>query len=599
MEDIKCQDCFAGFPTKKHLLNHQKKAKYCKKYRYVLFVCKKCKFAVSGIKNIEEHMETCESDIVFDYPLVDYQNTIKRLVEERRLFQIKSTTLEEKITQHSNILVKLELEQEKNKIYRDIIQNNTNIKIEDLQEDLNDDTLHVTDGYENKEEIPIKIPDSLVISNKKKKRKIKTQKNLKENNTQEKGCVFDDKHTVVIISNNSSNNSSKNTSNNSSKNTSNNSSKNTSPCSVSKEKKISYKTIKNCLKLLDEPSEEEIKTKVALIRDGIQPKVNDINMILETFDKCFDNIEKTRNCNNHLETLKNSRSELMLCMPLPEYIELLNSHIERLTAIFNDKKYTEKKITNSICKCMNSLDMRLLNYGSTYKTMHVDVDVMRRLRVCVNFSCNFSQKHEVFNASDFYNRFYNYSSVIFTIKENIENYLFNIYGFNNIVYVPLPKSSEEDPYSFYSLEKITNGIRNWKMECRLENLSNDFIDNIQPYIVSQFRKLYCNIFHDNEYRKDYSYDSQLTENDCEQLLQSIFILSKPSKFYKIFRNIVKNKSTYEPTIKDKFNLHGDDSLQRRRLNGPVKDPELVNIVKQLFDNISTENAVDFYRSMII
>ena len=45
---------------------------------------------------------------------------------------------------------------------------------------------------------------------------------------------------------------------------------------------------------------------------------------------------------------------------------------------------------------------------------------------------------------------------------------------------------------------------------------------------------------------------------------------------------------------DKFNLYGDDSLQRKRFHDK-EDVDLVDIIKQLFDDISSEQAVDFYR----
>lgn len=59
--------------------------------------------------------------------------------------------------------------------------------------------------------------------------------------------------------------------------------------------------------------------------------------------------------------------------------------------------------------------------------------------------------------------------------------------------------------------------------------------------------------------------------------------------------MVVSKATYIPTENDKFNLYGDDSLQRKRFH-EKEDADLVDIIKQLFDDITSIQAVDFYRS---
>jgi hypothetical protein len=51
----------------------------------------------------------------------------------------------------------------------------------------------------------------------------------------------------------------------------------------------------------------------------------------------------------------------------------------------------------------------------------------------------------------------------------------------------------------------------------------------------------------------------------------------------------------KPTENDKFNLTGDDALQRRRFQ-EKEDVDLAEAIKLLFDGISSEDAVDFVRS---
>ena len=133
------------------------------------------------------------------------------------------------------------------------------------------------------------------------------------------------------------------------------------------------------------------------------------------------------------------------------------------------------------------------------------------------------------------------------------------------------------------------------MDCRLEDLATNLSTNILPYMTNLFRKLYKYIFGDNDFRLDYAGKNQLTENDCEQLLQNIFIVSKTQQFCNLLRKEIVTKATYKPTENDKFNLYGDDALQRKKFN-EKDDSDTINMVKQLFDDITVEELVDFYRS---
>ena len=133
------------------------------------------------------------------------------------------------------------------------------------------------------------------------------------------------------------------------------------------------------------------------------------------------------------------------------------------------------------------------------------------------------------------------------------------------------------------------------MDCRLEDFSNNIINNIRPYLIKEFRQIYYDIFHDNEFRENYISTNSVTEIDCEQLLQNIYTISNMKDFCLLLRNIVKNNSTYIPTENDKFDFHGDDNIQKKRFTNTKENSDVVDIIKLLFDNISSQDAVDFYR----
>ena len=258
-----------------------------------------------------------------------------------------------------------------------------------------------------------------------------------------------------------------------------------------------------------------------------------------------------------------------------EYINILKNHISILENIFKEKEYTEKKIITIISKSLTSLDMRLVFYPN-YINTELETDEIDKLKICLSISS--VSYYEPFNIKNYYKNFINYGSVIFTIKENTDRYLFNIYNFNNIVYIPLKQSNDKDPYSFYILENINKDKRYWKMDCRLEEFSNSFISNVRPYLIELFRKIYYDVFHDNIFRIDYKIKNSITEFDCEQLIQNIFKLAIPKDFCNFLRNVVKEKATYIPTENDKFNIHGDDIIQKKRFSNKKENKHLAKMV---------------------
>jgi hypothetical protein len=131
------------------------------------------------------------------------------------------------------------------------------------------------------------------------------------------------------------------------------------------------------------------------------------------------------------------------------------------------------------------------------------------------------------------------------------------------------------------------------MECRMEDFTIDFSDNVLPYCISLFRKIYKDVFNDNVYRSDYITKSQIMEFDCEQLIQNIILLAQPMALCRMFQEVVIEKSTFTPTESDKFTLYGDDKYQQKRFNKTIDlDEDTCQVIKRLFDTISDEDTMN-------
>ena len=259
------------------------------------------------------------------------------------------------------------------------------------------------------------------------------------------------------------------------------------------------------------------------------------------------------------------------------------------------KGHQDKKIASTIIKSLGSLDSRFLYYGNYYD-IPMDIDEFVRFKSSIQLFVNSPSFYARFNYQDFIAKFYNYGSVLIPLKECIEYYTTNRYGFHNIIYVPLKQSSQDDPYSFYTLEDISKDKRFWKMDCRLIDLCDNIMRNLREYLTNVFRKIYQDIFRDNDYREDYSKKTAITSIDFDQLLRNILILSDRKEFYKLLKDNIINNATYIPTENDKFNLYRDDPILKKKFQ-TLKDDDKSDHIKLLFDNITSEQAVDMYRSI--
>jgi hypothetical protein len=364
-------------------------------------------------------------------------------------------------------------------------------------------------------------------------------------------------------------------------------------------KKTLYKSFKN-IELANEPSIDEQNNKISdidkIINDNLGGSINLIDAKI-IFNECFKDIEKNRIYTKPLNLMKSTRMRIT-GITIDEYVNLLKEHLEKLTKIFQDKSISEKITTKNITLSLSSLDLRILSYPPYINTELV-IDDLTKFKRCILFTLNFPKHFVPFNYDIFFKTFFNHGTLLSTLRDSIERNLINIYGFNNIAYIPISKSNDNDPFSFFHLKKIENKKRYWNMDCRLEDFSNKFIDNIRPFLIDMFRKMYFDVFSDNDYRQNFIQKVSKIELDLKQIIQNICLLSNPKKFNKFMRNIVKDKATYKVTLNDIKNFSTDDTIQRRRFENEKETIDPVEIIKLMFDNISSEEAVDYYRSVNI
>jgi hypothetical protein len=357
-----------------------------------------------------------------------------------------------------------------------------------------------------------------------------------------------------------------------------------------------FRTVKNLELIEEDPNEVELKIKeveekfeVIVQENNLEVSYKEtINSIEANFTELGSN---ARFFKKNLNVIKELRSKLLAKINLNDYIKLVKTHILRLEGIFLKKKFDKKKMITTISSSLSPLEQRLCFYGQYYNS-ELEPDDIQKFQLCLKVNMNYPKRYVSFVTSEIPAKICNYSLAICSIKENIMRTLINPYDFSNVCYLQLEKSTLEDPYSFYSLEKIDKeGKRCWKMECRLDDFSKFLSEHIKTYCINLFRKIYFDIFNDNLFRKDYIDKAPVFQQDCEQLLLNIISVSKQKHFCNLLRDIIVKYCTIQPAQNDKFNFTKDDTIVKKTfLQEKDTDKDVILIIQRLFDEIKYEEA---------
>jgi len=345
------------------------------------------------------------------------------------------------------------------------------------------------------------------------------------------------------------------------------------------DKKDVFRTVKNQIPLKEEEEKKEIVEKSSLSEDKF-------TIITEQLSLLIQSLQNEKQYNKVLINIRNRISNMLEYLPLYDYITKLTENIEKVKSILT-KRIGEKKAFASIGNALFGLDQRLLSFPH-YHMSQIDSEEVERLKKSLELIPH-SKEYIPYNKEFVFSHLKSYALAIFPVFNLINDIVFNKYGFYNVIYLPIAKSLEEDPYSYYILVLNEKEIRKWKMDCRLEDLCRELSEELRMYCVVLFRKIYFDIFNDNHYREDFKSKFNILSEDCVQLLQNIKVLSMQKLFRTKMKTLVREKANYIPTDHDKFNLTGDDIIQKQRLSiEKDTDEELLNITRMLFDNVNSK-----------
>lgn len=319
-----------------------------------------------------------------------------------------------------------------------------------------------------------------------------------------------------------------------------------------------------------------------------------IDTIKREMDDHIKLINTDRQYTKHIHKLKTLRLVLFKLIPLEDYTDITKKQIDLIRSTLKSKGIYDRKITNILTDGFTAIEHRL-TLCTGYTMTSLDVNGLEVFDTALNNTIIHSTTLEPFSSKKFIHNCLNYSLAIFPLRKTIKRCLINTYNQWNVVYIPFAKA-KQSTHSFYILSSISP-IRKWDMDCRLEGLGLEFMNSARYYLTSLFRRIYCDIFNDNEYREGYERKLPITEQDCEQLIKNVFELTTSIETSNLLCSIVQEYSTYVYTSSDKFAFISDDGVVRRKwANFELTDDDMIEVVNDLFDNMDSKRAIEFYKS---
>jgi hypothetical protein len=318
-----------------------------------------------------------------------------------------------------------------------------------------------------------------------------------------------------------------------------------------------------------------------------------LDSLSEIIKESFIKFETDRKYDN-LKIIMSKRKKMFKFIGYDDYINILNEHYQKFQKIVEKNRMTSVK--NKILKDFFSVfESRLIGLD-IFINVPVESDEIERFHIGLEIIKNKNaDDYKIFNKIEFLKNILTYDLAVNSINGILQRELNN--SFHNLVW--LENGETKDPFSFYVLEKIDKtNKRCWKMDCRLEELSNELLISIIDYCIILFRKLYILVFKDNDFRDNFLETSSLMELEGKQIIKNIMLVSDYYKVVKLFQKNVIEKCTYNATENDKFHLRADDKFSQKNFQ-KISQTDFTNDILQnvcaLFDNpnkIDIENFIN-------
>lgn len=364
-----------------------------------------------------------------------------------------------------------------------------------------------------------------------------------------------------------------------------------------------YKSLPKSLEIQEEPNGDISQELIKIATENTLKSYKDVfgefdvKICTDDIKTSFESLKETRAYNQLLLNIRKSRTCFHTVLNITEYISVVETHIAKLKSIFLEKGFNERKIVGLYPNFLSPLEYRLLQVeGFEKKT--IESDDIEKFKFSMKIGADYAKTYRPFDQTHFLHYVLSYSLCLFPLKDIVETFINNPYGFKNIIYVPM--ISDEGAYSFYVLNRIENTKRCWKMDCRLDTLTTELTESVKNYSANLFRKIYKKCLNTNNYIawENCSSKFQVLEFDCTQLLRNLFTCMNFIRANEIVKQSVQTHCVKQPTTNDKFDLYNDDKEKLMQMKEyKIEQQDIIEIIKLLFDDIDDPACLEFYRAI--
>ena len=320
--------------------------------------------------------------------------------------------------------------------------------------------------------------------------------------------------------------------------------------------------------------------------------INEVNIAIEARVKA---IRTNTSFYKAMNDLKQLRLYLMNITTYEDYMKILREHLQMYKSVLNLRGYTPHDSDIMITQnALLTIESRMI-----YHRCYLDVKFDTTELYYYESLCDTLYEHTngIFNMEKIISSLCNYSTHIWSFKSVISRIMCGTE--RNIIFVPFTPNKKDDPFNFYTLSNIDeSGKKYWKLDNRLSNISELFQDNLLPYLIENFRRIYFDIFNDNTYREDYkTYSDQydVIQLELKTLCNNILMISNKLKIRKTLCRMIKEENEYTPNVNDIFDIKEDDKITKddiSKLDNEFKE-NIRYSIRNMFDSISNNNIDKF------
>lgn len=309
----------------------------------------------------------------------------------------------------------------------------------------------------------------------------------------------------------------------------------------------------------DEFIQEQLNNELILI-DKCVEYIRQLYDQLPISLKQIDSLSVRVQIESVIELISDSRYRLGLLMKEYNFIQFLIKHIEELEEIilmFNKRIDLSHNTTNIITDDNSPITLSLLPYekyllsyrGSSEQDKWIytyEKQYDREYRLLL------SHLHPIvltrWNGIDDI-----HSSCLFCPIEMALRVIFiSSKQTNNIVFISLPHAKGPDWFNFFSLEKIEDNKRYWKLESHLSNIIRQFQIKYLKKGGEFFKKYYKEIFGHNNYITNWEQQIELKQYDSWKqfkiLHENLHIVGDELLIGELLRKIIHDEATFNPQL---------------------------------------------------